>query len=68
VTNPDTIRLAIDALGGCERAAVLLHVNDRTVRRWYSGARPPGPTSLNVLQTALIARAMSIRNLAEEIT
>ena len=62
--DPDTIRAAIDALGGCDATSDLLHTNSRTVRRWYAGKREPGLRSLEALGRALLDRAASMQNLA----
>lgn len=64
MTDPAIIRAAIDFLGGCEAAGKATGYNPRTVRRWYSGARPPGETSMDALGRALVDRAASMQNLA----
>lgn len=67
MTAPATIRAAIDFLGGCEAAGEATGYNPRTVRRWYSGARPPGETSLASIEMALRVRAMSMVATANEL-
>jgi len=65
--TPDMIRVALDVLGGCEKAAEMLGTNPRTVRRWYSGARPPGAGSLANIEMALRVRALELNGVADAL-